>query len=115
MRQATLLILNRTDMALIRTEQAILEIRNQRTELEVEDTANQLRSVRGLLAREEVTDDLRPPRVGCKGNKEGRLTKVLYNHYRVLKQLLYIMITTCKRGREDYTAANISCTDILTE
>jgi hypothetical protein len=49
-----------------------------------------------LLPVQEVIYNLRPVRVSYKGNKKAWLTKVPYNSYRVLKELLYKAIAACK-------------------
>lgn len=114
MGQATLLVLDRTDVTCVRTKETLLEIRNKDLELPVKHTGDQFWPVSRLLAREQVTDDLGPPRVSCKGNKEGRLPKKADGRHRVLKALLHITITTRKSRREHDTAADISRINICT-
>jgi hypothetical protein len=55
-----------------------------------------------------MTGDLWPPRVGYKGDKEGRLAKVANNSHRILKQLLHKPISTCKGGWKDIPLAEVS-------
>jgi len=60
-----------------------------------------------------VVRNLRLARVSRKGNKEARLPKVLYNYYRVLKELLYKAITTRKARWEDKSTAKVARINIF--
>ena len=115
MREPALLILNCIDVARVRSEKVILKVRKELLYFKPKNPGNQIWPVRRLLAWQEFTDNLRPLRVSCKGQKEGWFPKETDNSHRVLEELLHKAIPASKRRWEDKATAKVCGRDVRTD